>query len=319
MKKIALAILVLLAGLTAAAVVALQVRPTVDVAPETIDESPPSNAGLRFSFFGTSTVYVSDGVTTVMTDGFFSRPSWFQFLTRIEPDLEAIDFALGKAPKKIDAIFVAHSHHDHAMDAGLVAQKTGAQVYGSPSTLNVARGQQTPENQLHALKTGQALPVGAFRVTAFETPHSPNPVNPGFIEHEIHTPAKLSEYRMGETYSFFVEHPLCRVLIVPSANVTPHVFDALRADVVVLGIGALGKQSAGFVETYWNEAVRKPGAKQVIPVHWDDFTRPLREPLVPLPIVMDDMGVALERLRALARRDAVTLRFAPVMREMALC
>lgn len=38
----------------------------------------------------------------------------------------------------------------------------------------------------------------------------------------------------------------------------------------------------------------------VVPIHWDDFTRPLGEPLVPFPRFVDDVGATLRDLRALA-------------------
>lgn len=317
LASLALAILALLGGL-------IHLRPS-------LVQTPPGGAaghqpreigqpGLSLVFFGTSTVLLSDGEHAILTDGFFSRPSWLRLLlTRFESNPDEIDFALKQGNiKKVDAIFVAHSHHDHAMDSGLVAQKTGAVVHGSESTLNIARGQKTPEGQLRLLKAGQPLMVGQFRITAYETPHSPEPINTGHIDQPLHSPAKLSSYRMGENYSFLAEHPLGNVLIVPSANYKPNAFDGVQAKAVVLGIGLLGKQSAEFTERYWNEVVRKTGAKLVVPVHWDDFARPLSEPLVPLPYFMDNMGVAMERLGMLAKRDGVVIRFLPPMKEVRL-
>lgn len=297
-------------------------RPAVDLSSPGLAyrQEEVRTPGLSLTFFGTSTVLLSDGANAIMTDGFFSRPSWLPLLlTRFESNEEEISFALSQAKvKKVDAILVAHSHHDHAMDSGLVAQKTGATVYGSASTLNIARGQKTPESQLHLLRAGQPLVMGQFKVTAYETPHSPEPINVGSIDHPLHVPAKLGEYKLGENYSFLVEHRLGNVLIVPSANYKPNAFDGIHAPVVVLGIGVLGKQSEAFTERYWDEVVRKTGAKLVLPVHWDDFARSLREPLVPLPRFADNMAVTLERLQALAKRDGVAIRFLPALREVSL-
>lgn len=279
-----------------------------------------AGSGLSVVFFGTSTVLISDGKNAIMTDGFLSRPSWLQLIfASLQSNHDEIDFALRQAKvEKVDAILVAHSHHDHAMDSGLVAQKTGAIVYGSASTLNIARGQKTPETQLRLIKTGQPLLAGDFKVTAFETPHSPEPINVGDIDHPLDGPARLSAYKLGANFSFLLEHRLGNVLIVPSANYKPHAFDGVHAQVVMLGMGLLGKQSAEFTERYWDEVVRKTGAKLVLPVHWDDFARSLREPLVPLPRFMDNMAVALERLEALAKRDGVTIRFLPALQAVRL-
>ncbi|HOY22039.1 MAG TPA: MBL fold metallo-hydrolase [Cellvibrio sp.] len=275
-----------------------------------------AKAGLRATFFGTSTILITDGVNSIMIDGFFSRPSLFR-LIRVRPDLKRIDFALSKAPRKIDAIFVAHSHYDHAMDSGLVAQKTGAAIYGSESTLNIARGQNTHPSQLHLLKKTQ--PVGAFRVTAIETPHSPQAKYVGDIHQPVKPPAKLSDYRMGENFSFFLEHPLGNVLIIPSAtDELGSTFNKYQANVVFLGIGTLGKQSCEFTETYWKEAVVSTGAKLVLPIHWDNFMKSLSKPLVPFPFFIDNPGVAVDRLRVMAERDRVQLNLPPSLHEFSL-
>lgn len=297
------------------------IRPSFDASSQGLayQQKDIATPGLSLTFFGTSTVLVSDGRNAIMTDGFLTRPSWMRLaFGKLESSAEELDFALSQAKvKKVDGIFVAHSHHDHAMDSGLVAQKTGATVYGSESTLNIARGQNTPERQLHLLDEKPVL-IGNFKVTAYETPHSPEPINIGSIDHPLHAPANLSDYKLGKNYSFLVEHRLGNVLIVPSANYKPHTFDGVHAPVVVLGIGLLGKQSAEFTERYWDETVRKTGAKLVLPVHWDDFARSLREPLVPLPRFMDNMTVTLERIQALAKRDGVEIRFLPAMQEVRL-
>ena len=38
--------------------------------------------------------------------------------------------------------------------------------------------------------------------------------------------------------------------------------------------------------TYLREVVDATGAKRVIPMHWDDFTRGLDQPLLPFPLVV---------------------------------
>ncbi len=319
-RKILKVVLLVLGLVVVAALAFLKARPSVDVdsARTLYRQDAAAKPGLRAVFFGTSTLSLTDGMNTIMIDGFFSRPSLLRLLTALSPDIDEIAFALSKAPRRIDAIFVAHSHHDHAMDSGLVAMKTGAVVHGSESTLNVARGQGTLASQLRLLQVRTPLQIGRFRVTAYETPHSPEPISPGFITEPVHTPAKLSDYRMAENFSFFVEHPLGNVLIVPSANYSPHAFDGIKVEMVVLGVGGLGKQSAEFAEAYWSEVVRKTGAKLIFPVHWDDFTLSLREPLVPLPYFLDNMKASMERVNAKAERDGVTVRFLPALREVTL-
>lgn len=123
---------------------------------------------------------------------------------------------------------------------GAFRAEDGRNGYGSASILNIARAQKSPESQLHLLRAGQPLVIGQANVTAYETPRSQEPINVGSIDHPLHVPAKLGEYKLGENYSFLVEHRLGNVLIVPSANYKPNAFDGIHAPVSVLGIGVLG-------------------------------------------------------------------------------
>jgi L-ascorbate metabolism protein UlaG (beta-lactamase superfamily) len=85
---------------------------------------------------------------------------------------------------------------------------------------------------------------------------------------------------------------------------------------VFLGIGTLGKQDEAFASNYWREAVEQTGAKLVIPIHWDDFMRPLDQPFRPLPRLLDNFDNGMGMLLPLAARDGVKLRlpeaFAPI-------
>lgn len=70
-------------------------------------------------------------------------------------------------------------------------------------------------------------------------------------------------------------------MIHASANMRAGALDGRRADTVYLGIGTLGKQSPSFRDTYWRTYVADTGARRVIPIHWDNFTRGLDRPLTP--------------------------------------
>ena len=49
-----------------------------------------------------------------------------------------------------------------------------------------------------------------------------------------------------------------------------------------------------------------------MPIHWDDFTRPLDRPLQPMPYLMDDFERGMQRLLELAEADGVLVRFRPL-------
>ncbi|MDH6263745.1 MBL fold metallo-hydrolase [Bradyrhizobium sp. BR13661] len=272
--------------------------------------SAPSSAHISAQFMGTTTILFDDGKTRILSDGFFSRPPiWRLLIGKIPPDERLINSALSKAGiKGLDAIFVAHTHHDHAMDTARVALKTGALVFGSLSTRNVVLGDGLSSDRITVFDDGKIYTLGDFTVTIFQTPHSPGVAFPGTVDHPLTVPASASEYREGGNFSFLLQHHSTSLLLVASGNFIPGKFKGVKADTVFLGIGGLGKQSEEFISDYWREVVQAVGAKVVIPVHWDDFTRSLDEPLRPMPYALDDFDNSMKSLLALAKRDNVQVR-----------
>jgi L-ascorbate metabolism protein UlaG (beta-lactamase superfamily) len=285
--------------------------------------SAPDAPGLRAQFFGVSTVLISDGQTSLMVDGFFSRPGLLRLLLgRIEPDEKRIDAALCQGHvSKLDAVLVAHSHFDHALDSASVARKTEALLVGSKPVTDNARGKGLAGNRLRTIgEVDQPLQLGEFQVSFFESPHSPPP--PGIIPKLLQRLAQQAGDIASDekNYVFLLQHPRGNILIVPSANYHSELFKDkdVQADVVFLSIGTLGKLSDGFICNYWNKMVRTTGAKLVIPIHWDNSVHPLNKnkPLKPSPYLFDDMGRAMSRLQDLAQ--AVEIQLMPVFDPVAL-
>lgn len=264
---------------------------------------------VRVTFLGVSTLLVEDGDTTLMTDGFFSRPGLPRALFgRLRPNRARVTETLERARiTDLDALFVAHSHYDHALDAPIVAQSTGADLYGSSSTRRIAESHDFDPTRFREIDTGTPVEIGRFTVTSIPAEHSPGDLAPGHIEEPVATNPRLKELKTGDCYSFHVAHPTGSLLIHASANYLPGVLKPYPVDTVYLGIGALGKQSEAFRDAYWHEVVEATGARRVVPIHWDNFFRALTRPTRSLPRRFDDFDTSLHYLERRCEKAGITL------------
>ncbi|NBH01980.1 MBL fold metallo-hydrolase [Amycolatopsis sp. SID8362] len=263
---------------------------------------------LRTAFAGVSNVLVSDGTSAVLVDGFFSRPSPLKLATRVAPDRGRIGEALRRlGVTALDAVLVAHSHVDHALDAPVVAKLTGATLAGSPSTRKIQEGYDLAAEPFEELVPGKPVEFGSFTVTPVDARHSDGDRVPGEITEPVRLPAKAKAFKTGRCYSFHIAHPAGSVLVHASANFVPGALAGHAADVVYLGIGAAGKKTERWREEYWRETVGAVGARTVRPVHWDAFWRPLSKPLKLLPKVFDDLDTTMATFERLAEADGVGL------------
>lgn len=263
---------------------------------------------LRTTFAGVSNVLLTDGDSAILVDGFFSRPSLLKLATRVSPSESRIDECLRRLDvTELDAVLVSHSHVDHALDAPVVARRTGATLCGSPSTRQVQEGYDLGAEPFHELVPGRPVRFGRFTVTPVNALHSDGDRVPGEITGPVRVPAKASAFKTGHCYTFHVAHPDGTVVVHPSANFIPGALAGYSADVVYLGAGAAGKQTEEWRERYWRETVGALGPRIVRPVHWDAFWRPLSKPLKLLPKVFDDLDKTMATFQRLAAEDGIDL------------
>jgi len=266
---------------------------------------------LTVTWAGVTTLLVDDGDSALMTDGFFSRPSILAVGTRkIAPLVPRIDGCLARLNvDSLEAVLPVHTHFDHAMDSAVVAQRTGARLVGGTSAAHLGRGAGLPDDRLVVATPGEPISLGAFDVTLVVGSHCPPDRFPGVVDAPVVPPVRASAYRCGEAWSTLIHHRPTdrRLLVVGSAGFVPGALAGRRADVVFLGVGQLGLQPERYVVDYWNEAVRTVGATRVVLIHWDDFFRPLHEPLRALPYAADDLDASMRTLTRLAAEDGVAL------------
>lgn len=278
---------------------------------------PEADSAFAVTFLGVSSVLVDDGETAVLTDGFFSRPSMARVLLgRLAPDEARIDTVLRRAGiDRLAVVAPVHTHFDHAMDSPAVVRRTGAVLAGGSSAANIGRGAGLPEESILEVVPGEPQRFGGFTLTWLESEHCPPDRFPGTVDAPVVPPVKAAAYRCGEAWSILVEHASGRsALVQGSAGFRPGALAGRKADVAYLGVGQLGLQDPDYLRAYWAETVEAVGAREVVLLHWDDFFRPLDQPLRALPYAGDDLDVTMEVLSGLARRQQVGLHFPTVWR-----
>jgi L-ascorbate metabolism protein UlaG (beta-lactamase superfamily) len=292
-------------------------RPDLAQYADRFDVPTADGSGLSVTFLGVSTLLFDDGESAILTDGFFSRPSLARVgFRRIAPDPARIDVCLRRAGiQRLEAVLPVHSHFDHALDSAVVADRTGAVLVGGESTANVGRGNGLPEHRILVPTPGEPVDLGAFTVTLVESHHCPPDRYPGTIDEPLRPPARAAAYRCGEAWSILVEHTSGRTALVQgSAGYVEGALVGRRAEVVHLGVGQLGLHDEDYLTAYWRETVRAVGARRAVLTHWDDFFRPLDQPLRALPYAGDDLDVTMRVLSRLADEDGVALSLPTVWR-----
>lgn len=313
-RKILLVCFLLIAALAAAAVFAFNNRPSLDDYAGLLEPRWTGKPGVRVTFLGVSTLLISDGETQLMTDAFFSRPGLLELAGgEIVPDSERIADGLGAANvHELDAIIVVHSHYDHAMDAPEVAERTDAVLIGSESTANIARGWGITPARMVVPESGLPLNFGRFTVTLIESRHLPHGMAVGTIDEPLVPPASATDYREGTTYVVHIAHPLGALTIVGSAGYVEGALAPYRSDVVLLGVGGLSAMTEQYRHAFLDETLGRLRPGRVFPIHYDDFTRPLSEPLALMPRLLDDFDQTIAELRERAASDGFALGLLPL-------
>lgn len=226
--------------------------------------------GLRFRWLGVAGLEFATNGQSLLIDPFVTRPPFLRLLAgRTEPNRSLIARHIPQA----DTVLVTHPHWDHLMDVPEVARRTGATVYGSPNTGALMRALGVPPDRLRPLAAGDRLTLGAFTVAVLPAQHLRvfgRPILAGTVSSTLRAPARLRDYRMDYDYSFLIEAGGLRLLDWSSE--TPA--GAPPADVLFV------KPFGGMPPAY-AELLRTVRPRLVVPIHWDDFFRPLVRPLRP--------------------------------------
>ncbi len=264
-----------------------------------------TSESVTVTWLGVTTLLFDDGETQILVDGFFSRPSLLDVVLGrpVDNDAAMINFALDKyRMRRLAALVASHSHFDHAMDIGAIANRTSASVLGSASTARIAQGAGVPEDQISVAVAGQPYEFGLFTVTLLPSRHAPigwrgSVPFPGTIDAPLTMPEAVSAWREGGSYTVVIAHPQGTTVVQGSAGFVDNSLIDVRADVVMLGVGGLESIGRDYAERYWQAVVTTTGAHSVYPIHFDDYTKRFGS-IVPGPRVLGDFEVTAAWLAA---------------------
>ena len=303
-------------GLAAAVIVIVpaslwlwQDRPSIDALGLQSTEITETGAdGVKVTWLGTTTLLFDDDETQILIDGFLSRPGILDIVFRrpIESDAASINYVMDEFRlRRLAAIIPVHSHYDHAMDVGAIANRSSAAVVGTESTANIARGAGVPDEQIILVTNGDALEFGKFTVTFITSRHVPNGIGDGhliagFMSEPLRQPADFTEWREGGSWSILISHPLGTTLVQGSAGFVDDALADTQADVVMMSIAGLTSQGRKYTRDFWHQVVEPTGATRVFVLHFDDFTQPFGQ-TKPFPTSVDNVVASIQWLDALAR------------------
>jgi hypothetical protein len=245
---------------------------------------------------------------SLLIDPFVSRPPLRRmWLGRAEPDRALIE---EKVPRG-DVLLVTHAHWDHIMDAPDVAQRTGAVVYGSSNACQLLAVCGIPQARVHSIAAGHHVYCDPFQIEVLPAVHGTIlgwPIFTGPLAADLRPPLRLRDYRMDVTFSFLVRAAGYQLLDWSSDRIE----SAVPADVLFVKPHTPRR-------AYYAELLRTARPRLVIPLHWDDFLRPLSKPVRPLwrrpawsarPLRRIDLAEFRQMIHELAPRTRV---FVPEM------
>ena len=236
---------------------------------------------MKVTYLGTTMLLFDDGTDQLLFDCHVTRPSMLRYVFgNLSTDTAVADRVIREFEiERLRGIFISHTHHDHVMDAPYFANQCHADIYGSPSALNVSKGGMVPENRFHSFSDSMEYQVGKYHITVLPSIHSKPTIFNNDLGQTIDTPltqpAKKKDYKEGGSFDFAVRHDGKTFLIRPSYNYLEGELKDIRADILFLGITGLSKDTPERQKTFFRETLNYVKPNTVIPLHWDNFFAPL--------------------------------------------
>lgn len=223
--------------------------------------------GIGLRWFGTAGLEFKVGNQILAIDPFFTRPSLGETLFRRL--CAEIELAVGMLPM-CDHVLISHPHYDHLMDIPDVLGKTGANAFGSSNSCELLSLFGVPEEKINTIMPGDNLALGEIAIEVLLAKHRSLfglRLATGPLNKDLRLPLRATDYRMDMCFSFTLRIGDTAVFLASGLG------DDLAPSADVLLVAPYGD------EDEFKKLLEGVHPKLVIPIHWDDFFRPLTKPL----------------------------------------
>lgn len=232
--------------------------------------------GLSIRWLGTAGYAIAYEDHELVIDPYLTRVPLGDVIRRraTAPDAALVERHVPRA----SAVLIGHTHFDHVLDAPAIARAHGCDVYGSGSVATVLDlyGLGHHAKVVDAYRTYE---IGPFEVTFVPSVHSKLALgmwvpSDGPITCEHLDDLSPNAYRCDQVWGIHIAVAGVTIYHQGSADL---IDDAIRhrgVDYFLCGIA--GRQ---FADDYVDRVLRRLEPRVVIPGHYDDFFRPLDQPM----------------------------------------
>ena len=242
-------------------------------------------APLQLKYLGTAGWEISDGNVVVLIDPYISR---LKYGGGGHPDDDRPDFAredvaqsdtalVDSLVTRADFILVHHGHFDHLGDVPYIAQKTGAKVIGTETTITILRAYGIPEDQLYAVGGGEDYQFDNFSVRVLPSIHSALGEKHYFDsrrfdrDSDLEAPLRINQFIEGGSLMFLARFDHHDVLTMGSMNFVERELEGIHPDILLAGVNGSRLGLYNYDERLLQVTGNPP---IIIPTHWDNFRLP---------------------------------------------
>lgn len=269
--------------------------------------------GLQLQWLGVAGYRLTYEGHTLYVDPYLSRVSLGEVLrsraVRVQRELH--DRHLGDGRGKVVGILVGHTHFDHAIDVPALAARFDAKVYGSDSLAHLMALHGMGERAVR-VEARRVYELGPFAVRFIPSLHSKLLLGykvpfDGELTCEHLNQLSPAAYRCGAVHGIHITVAGTTLYHQGSANLIDSALQGVRAEIFLAGIAG-----RSFTPAYWPRILTALGPRLVIASHFDDFFRPLSDPLgfstnVNLAAFPEEIGAVSRDIAVAAMRPLQTV------------